>query len=781
MAPHIYAYRQIVGGQYVDGSPPSPPPYDPFATSVKVGYTGNGRPAGYIDRFYALDVTPTISNYAEGILAAEHSTTEEAVITLSGLTPARDYFVACVRFDTSGNAVSISNVEFIKTLWDKVEVVPPQISEVANWSTEKFNDWFRSDTHPYENSTIYLSYYRQNDAEMGDYVRVKYDNPLYADGSPDPIVFTLSVLDGVKGLSPLHDWHVEIPVRLAAKAGGQLYQCEAGVNMGDQAAARASFHTSHVPVSGLPDDSLSSGTDADLYPDVRTWITCYGNNSDGSMDPWAATGWRVADNTTPTAPGGQKNTFTLDYSAAARELTLRVNGQLLVVLGSTHAPPYYRKKYPHGQYVLPARLALEWQYMEPTSLRSDAWYDIGAVSVQSDCPMHYAGWSATTLVQGGMKGYRDDFAKIDFYDPSAHSLNNFHYVHGTNDPYSRSRYGSTMHAGYTVTPQTPYTGNSGYTVSDYAVAWEEMEPLWPWNGYTAVIWSTELHRGRTLPVQVPVGTRLAYLTLHGYQQHGTIVARVIDQNGIAITDDIPVTSVVDVQPISIPPNTATSFQIEVDIQYDGSAIDPTTMGDSQVAPSQELWRPATPPMFVGFNAWMADPNSIPPIEVDPAPTLTLALGTPTGLTVPVTLTANEPDCTFILSESDTDPLESDERWGVAPTSYTFGFEGSKALYAWAKDAAGNVSAGVGDTVVISLSTGLFVLPSLSVQPAVSTPSLSGVSVSIGSFDCPSVTVTPVVAAPSLSGVTSGTAIRAPSATPYVIRNLSGQPVTFRTL
>ena len=205
-------------------------------------------------------------------------------------------------------------------------------------------------------------------------------------------------------------------------------------------------------------------------------------------------------------------------------------------------------------------------------------------------------------------------------------------------------------------------------------------------------------------MQVPVGTRLAYLTLHGYQQHGTIVARVIDQNGIAITDDIPVTSVVDVQPISIPPNTATSFQIEVDIQYDGSAIDPTTMGNSQTAPSQDLWRPATPPMFVAFNAWMADPNSIPPIEVDPVPTLTLALGTPTGLTVPVTLTANEPDCTFILSESDTDPLESDERWGVAPTSYTFGFEGSNTLYAWAKDAAGNVSAGVGDTVVITLAT-----------------------------------------------------------------------------
>ena len=177
----------------------------------------------------------------------------------------------------------------------------------------------------------------------------------------------------------------------------------------------------------------------------------------------------------------------------------------------------------------------------------------------------------------------------------------------------------------------------------------------------------------------------------------------------------------------------------------------------------------------GYPVEVSGTISAPADTTAPVATLNLPT-TATSLTVAVTLTADE-TATFYVNQTGVLPAEP--TWGAAPDTYSFTAEGSQTLYAWAKDAAGNVSAGVSDTVVITLLTGLFVLPSLSVQPAVSAPSLSGVS--IGAFDCPSVSVTPVVAAPSLSGVTSGTAIRAPSATPYVIRNLSGQPVTFRTL
>ena len=61
---------------------------------------------------------------------------------------------------------------------------------------------------------------------------------------------------------------------------------------------------------------------------------------------------------------------------------------------------------------------------------------------------------------------------------------------------------------------------------------------------------------------------------------------------------------------------------------------------------------------------------------------------------------------YLLTEYPTAPSSSTSGWSSsAPTSYTFLSIGSKTLYAWAKDAAGNVSApGTGQTVTISAPT-----------------------------------------------------------------------------
>ena len=59
---------------------------------------------------------------------------------------------------------------------------------------------------------------------------------------------------------------------------------------------------------------------------------------------------------------------------------------------------------------------------------------------------------------------------------------------------------------------------------------------------------------------------------------------------------------------------------------------------------------------------------------------------------------------FLVSESSAVPAASAAGWqSNAPTSYTFASAGTKTLYAWAKDAAGNVSAAKSDTVVIAVS------------------------------------------------------------------------------
>jgi hypothetical protein len=60
---------------------------------------------------------------------------------------------------------------------------------------------------------------------------------------------------------------------------------------------------------------------------------------------------------------------------------------------------------------------------------------------------------------------------------------------------------------------------------------------------------------------------------------------------------------------------------------------------------------------------------------------------------------------YKLTESATAPLATDAGWTTsAPSSYTFNSTGTKTLYAWAKDAAGNVSASANASVTISTVT-----------------------------------------------------------------------------
>ncbi len=56
---------------------------------------------------------------------------------------------------------------------------------------------------------------------------------------------------------------------------------------------------------------------------------------------------------------------------------------------------------------------------------------------------------------------------------------------------------------------------------------------------------------------------------------------------------------------------------------------------------------------------------------------------------------------YLLTESDNPPLADNEGWTeTTPTTYTFTTGGNKTLYAWAKDALGNVSDGVSDSTYI---------------------------------------------------------------------------------
>ncbi|HIJ87678.1 MAG TPA: hypothetical protein HPP97_08335 [Desulfuromonadales bacterium] len=87
-------------------------------------------------------------------------------------------------------------------------------------------------------------------------------------------------------------------------------------------------------------------------------------------------------------------------------------------------------------------------------------------------------------------------------------------------------------------------------------------------------------------------------------------------------------------------------------------------------------------------------NPIPDVTAPTVTTFSLP-STAAALTVPVTgISASDAIGVtgYLISESATTPAATAPGWSVtAPTSFTFSGEGSKTAYAWAKDAAGNVS------------------------------------------------------------------------------------------
>lgn len=103
--------------------------------------------------------------------------------------------------------------------------------------------------------------------------------------------------------------------------------------------------------------------------------------------------------------------------------------------------------------------------------------------------------------------------------------------------------------------------------------------------------------------------------------------------------------------------------------------------------------------------------TLPPVSDTTAPSVT-AFDIPassTTLTVAITtLTAtdNVGVTGYMTTESSTRPAATASGWASSrPASYTFSSAGSKTLYAWARDAAGNVSSGRSDTTTITLPSG----------------------------------------------------------------------------
>ncbi|MBI5583356.1 MAG: choice-of-anchor D domain-containing protein [Deltaproteobacteria bacterium] len=113
-------------------------------------------------------------------------------------------------------------------------------------------------------------------------------------------------------------------------------------------------------------------------------------------------------------------------------------------------------------------------------------------------------------------------------------------------------------------------------------------------------------------------------------------------------------------------------------------------------------------------------NTTPPPPPPPTDTqlpVVTAFGIPataTSLTVPftsLTATDNVAVTGYLVTETSTKPAAGAAGWlATRPASYTFATAGSKTLYGWAKDAAGNVANSLSAAVTITLPTADTQLP-----------------------------------------------------------------------
>jgi hypothetical protein len=113
--------------------------------------------------------------------------------------------------------------------------------------------------------------------------------------------------------------------------------------------------------------------------------------------------------------------------------------------------------------------------------------------------------------------------------------------------------------------------------------------------------------------------------------------------------------------------------------------------------------------WVSTNYWV-DIVFVTGSAVDTTPPTVSSFSIPStavSLAIPVTsftATDNVGVSGYLLTESATAPSAAAAGWSAtAPTAYTFSSAGTKTLYAWAKDAAGNVSASRQATITITLT------------------------------------------------------------------------------
>jgi parallel beta-helix repeat protein len=251
----------------------------------------------------------------------------------------------------------------------------------------------------------------------------------------------------------------------------------------------------------------------------------------------------------------------------------------------------------------------------------------------------------------------------------------------------------------------------------------------PQETYSGVEGNTEVFTGtttagnrRAIPVTFNESGSIESLSVYHNGGNGNMLLGVYsDQNGtpaslLGLTSATAVNSAEGWQTVflSNPVSVNSGQKVWLSWVFENSPGIRYAAGQPARAQSSETWSAGLPAAFgavdfVGYTYSVYctfKPNADLPDVTKPEVTAFSIPESSSSLKVSIssfTASDNKAVTGFILTESATAPLASDAGWTIdAPTSYSFAKEGTHTLYAWVKDAAGNVSESMSDQVVINL-------------------------------------------------------------------------------
>jgi hypothetical protein len=247
----------------------------------------------------------------------------------------------------------------------------------------------------------------------------------------------------------------------------------------------------------------------------------------------------------------------------------------------------------------------------------------------------------------------------------------------------------------------------------------------------------------------------------------TFTTGTITDLALAATDNVAVTGYLITQSATPPSATVGAWSGTAPTSY-------TVVGNSNQNVTLYAWaKDAAGNVSDSLNKLITYVDTVKPVVSSFTAPATFTTGSITGLSLAAT--DNVAVAGYLITQSATPPLASDLGWGAAPTSYTIVGNSNQnvTLYAWAKDAAGNVSTALSRNITY-LDGVKPVMSSFTGPATFTTGTITGLS--LAATDNVAVTgylITESSTAPSATvGAWSGTA-----PTSYTIVGNSNQNVT----